>query len=325
MDVDSPLSRVLEALRAAAEPTRLRLIAICAAGEWTVTELTQIVGQSQPRVSRHLKVLAEAGLLDRFREGNWVFYRLADRTEGIARRLVDLLPPAPELERDQRRLEDIRAERQRRARVYFDEHAAEWEQVRRMTVADEEVDRALSELLDEERPATMIDIGTGTGHMLEVMASRLRSGLGIDLSLEMLGVARANLEAAGVRNCQLRHGDMYQLPVPDRTFDAAVLHQVLHFAEDPAAVIREAARVLAPGGRLIIVDLRTHGIETLRDSFAHRRLGFGDEEVAAWVTEAGLEFTVAARLGGKVTETVVWVGRGAAAEAALPAPRRAVA
>ncbi|MFW5833137.1 MAG: ArsR/SmtB family transcription factor [Pseudomonadota bacterium] len=307
----SPMTAWLEALRAAAEPTRLRLLALCAVGEWTVSELTQVIGQSQPRVSRHLKVLADAGLLDRFREGTWVFYRMAPGALG--RSLVDLLPASPELEADRRRLGDVRAERQRRARRYFDGQAAAWEQVRALTVGDAEVDAVLLALLRDAPPATLVDIGTGTGHILRVLAPAIEFGLGIDLSLDMLAVARANLDAAGVANCQLRHGDMYQLPVADRAFDCAVLHQVLHFATEPEAVIREAARVVAPGGRLLVVDLERHDVERLRQDFAHRRLGFTDEEIGGWMRDAGLDLSTVRRLAGKVATIVVWQARAAEA------------
>ncbi len=306
---DTPMAAVLEALRAAAEPTRLRILAICATGEWTVSELTQVLGQSQPRVSRHLKVLAEAGLLERFREGTWVFYRLADRDNPVAARLVELLPESSELSLDRRRLEEVRAERRRKAQAYFDRQAVGWERVRALTVADDEVDRALLEVVGAEPSSTLLDIGTGTGHVLRTLAPRIGYGLGIDLSFDMLAVARANLEAAGVANCQVRHGDMYQLPVADGAFATAVLHQVLHFAEVPAAAIREASRALAPGGRLFVVDLAPHEDETLRQEFRHRRLGFADAEMQGWFEYAGLETGVVHRLPGKVAATVIWEAR----------------
>lgn len=306
-DAADRLGPWLDALRAVAEPSRARLLAMCAAGEWTVSELTQVLGQSQPRVSRHLKVLADAGVLERFREGAWVFYRLGPGTAG--RSLAALLPRAPELEADRKRLETVREERQRRARAYFDGQAAGWEQVRALTVADAEVDAVLLALLREGPCRRLIDIGTGTGHVLRVAAPLVETALGVDLSLDMLAVARANLEAAAVRNGQLRQGDMYQLPVDDAAFDCAVLHQVLHFAAAPEAAIREAARVLAPGGRLIVVDLASHGIERLRSDFAHRRLGFAQGEVVAWMEGAGLVPGPSRRLAGKVAATVIWQAR----------------
>ena len=306
---DTPMAAFLDGLRAAAEPTRLRIMAICAVGEWTVSELTQVLGQSQPRVSRHLKVLAEAGLLERFREGTWVFYRLADRDGRMAARLVELLPDSAEFDLDRRRLEAVRAERRRKAQAYFDRQALGWERVRALTVADDEVDGALLELIGADAPAKLLDIGTGTGHVLRTLAPRIGYGLGIDLSFDMLAVARANLEAAQVVNCQVRHGDMYQLPVADGAFDCAVLHQVLHFAETPAAAVREAARALTPGSRLLVVDLAPHEDETLRLEFRHRRLGFADAEMQGWFEHAGLETGAVHHLPGKVAATVVWEAR----------------
>jgi ArsR family transcriptional regulator len=154
-----------------------------------------------------------------------------------------------------------------------------------------------------------LDIGTGTGHVLRTLAPRIGYGLGIDLSFDMLAVARANLEAAKVANCQVRHGDMYQLPVPDGAFACAVLHQVLHFAETPAAVIHEATRTLEPGGRLLVVDLAPHADETLRQEFRHRRLGFADAEMQGWFEHAGLETAAVHHLPGKVAATVIWEAR----------------
>lgn len=304
---ETPLAGCLDRLRAAAEPTRLRLLALCSMGEWTVSDLVQVVGQSQPRVSRHLKVLAEAGLLERFREGSWVFYRLIDRSgDDVAARLVALLPASPELELDRRRLEDVRAKRRRRAQTYFDGQAWAWERVRALTVADEEVDAALQTLVATTSVSRLIDIGTGTGHVLRTLSADVDAGLGIDLSLDMLHVARANLEDAGVVNCQVRHGDMYHLPVEDSFFDCAVLHQVLHFAEDPASVVREAARVLRPGGHLVVVDLAAHDVEALRRDFAHRRLGFSDHELVDWFARAGLASGDVIRLPGPVAATMIW-------------------
>jgi ubiquinone/menaquinone biosynthesis C-methylase UbiE len=316
---DSPMLGYLEALRAAAEPTRLRIMAICAVGEWTVSELTQVLGQSQPRVSRHLKVLAEAGLLERFREGTWVFYRLGDRDGRRAARLVEMAPDSAEFALDRRRLDEVRAERRRKAQAYFDRQALGWERVRALTVADDEVDLALLEWIGADAPSSLLDIGTGTAHVLRTLAPRIGYGLGIDLSFDMLAVARANLEAAGVVNCQVRHGDMYQLPVADGTFACAVLHQVLHFAEVPAAAIGEATRTLAPGGRLFVVDLAPHDDETLRQEFRHRRLGFADAEIQGWFEHAGLENGAVHHLPGKVAATVIWEARrpGAAVQSRL--------
>ena len=307
---------LLDGLRAAADPSRLRLLAICSQGEWTVSELVQILGQSQPRISRHLKILAEAGLLDRFREGGWVFYRRAQNGEGarIARSLCRLLPgDDPTMGLDQRRLEMVRESRRRQAERFFAERAEVWDSERALAVDPELVETVLRELFIEERPANLLDIGTGTGRILQLLAGQIGFGLGIDLSHDMLAVARANLDRREARNCQVRHGDMYQLALPDGSFAAATLHQVLHYADDPFAALAEAARVLAPGGRLVVIDLARHDVERLREESGHRRLGFSDEEIGRWFAELGLLPDEQRRLEGPELTVVIWTARRAVA------------
>jgi ubiquinone/menaquinone biosynthesis C-methylase UbiE/DNA-binding transcriptional ArsR family regulator len=321
--VSEPLEAFLSGLRAAAEPTRLRLLLICAQGEWTVTELTQILGQSQPRVSRHLKLLTEGGLLERFREGSWVFYRRAESGAGarLARTLCRLLPAeAPELVLDRQRLAAVRAARQEQAARYFAAQAGSWDQERSLHVDEAKVETALLAVFDDLGPRNLLDIGTGTGRILQLLAPRIGFGLGIDLSREMLAIARANLDRAAHRNCQVRHGDMYHLPLPDGGFDAATLHNVLRFADDPAAALAEAARVLRPGGRLVVVDFAPHRLEFLREQHAHRRLGFADAEIREWFAAAGLEFEPPLRLEGDPLTVVIWPARRVGATDALDRP-----
>lgn len=310
MTNESPdLDRLLGGLRAAAEPSRLRLLAICAQGEWTVSELTQIMGQSQPRISRHLKLLAEGGLLERFREGSWVFYRRTQTGEGarLARSLCRLLPEGdPALALDRQRLEAVRRTRRATAERYFDNRAQGWDSERDLGVDGAEVEAALTRLFDDERVPSLLDVGTGTGRILQVLAGRIGFGLGIDTSRDMLAVARANLDLREARNCQVRLGDMYQLPLPDGSFTAVTLHQVLHFADDPLAVLAEARRVLRPGGRLIVVDLAQHDQEWLRLERRHRRLGFGDREMMRWFKELGLVAAPPQRLPGRSLTVVIW-------------------
>jgi ubiquinone/menaquinone biosynthesis C-methylase UbiE len=310
------MESVLAALRAAAEATRLRLLLLLSRGELTVGELTQILGQSQPRVSRHLKLLCDAGLLDRFPEGNRVFYRLADHDgpgREVARRLVELVPEHDALVAlDAERLAALTAARAEAAHAYFRRNAAQWDKIRSLYVDDREVERALGELLPAEGDAAanavrdLLDIGTGTGRMLELFAPRVQRAVGIDLSREMLAVARANLERARLGNCSVRQGDMYQLPLPGGTFDAVLLHQVLHYAERPAAALAEAARMLRPGGRLIVIDFAPHEMEELRSEHEHRRLGFADGEVAGWLRTAGLEAGEVRHLPGSPLTVSIW-------------------
>lgn len=300
---------LLATLKAAAEPTRLRLMALCAHGELTVSELTNILGQSQPRVSRHLKLLCDAGLLDRFREGTFAFYRLAERgaSADLARVLVDAIPADdPTLALDLERLNTIKRSRSEAAAAYFGENARRWHEIRSLHVPEREVEEALLRLLPEAGVGELLDIGTGTGRMLEVLGPRSQRAIGVDQSREMLAVARSNLEAAGLRHCHVRQADMYQLPFSSESFDTAVVHQVLHFAEDPADVLAEAGRVLRPGGRLLIVDFAPHGLEALRAEHAHRRLGFADDEVAAWCRAAGLECGPVVHLPGEPLTVSIW-------------------
>jgi ubiquinone/menaquinone biosynthesis C-methylase UbiE len=311
-DTAETLDVLLGGLRAAAEPSRLRLLAICAQGEWTVSELTQILGQSQPRVSRHLKLLADGGLLERFPEGGWVFYRRAEAGPGarLARSLCRLLPADdPELALDRQRIAAVRSARHDKAAAYFAAHATSWDHIRSLQVDEAMVEGAMLELFDDRPPRSLLDIGTGTGRVLQLLAPRIGFGLGIDLSREMLAVARANLDRAQHRNCQVRQGDMYHLPLPDGSFDAATLHQVLHYADDPAAALAEAARVLRPGGRLVVIDFARHDLAFLREQHAHRRLGFTDGEMRAWFRSAGLAALAPVRLPGRPLTVVIWPGR----------------
>jgi ubiquinone/menaquinone biosynthesis C-methylase UbiE/DNA-binding transcriptional ArsR family regulator len=317
------MDEFLAALRAAAEGTRLRLLALCAESELTVTELTEILGQSQPRVSRHLKLLCEAGLLDRFREGSWVFYRLAQhvRAATLAQLLVDLLPAGDAMiALDRERLAAIKRQREEQAGAYFRANAAQWDRIRSLYIEEREVEAALMKLLPADGIRDLLDIGTGTGRMLEIFAHHVERAVGVDLSREMLAVARVNLERANLRNCSIRHADMYQLPLASLSFDAVVIHQVLHYAERPAAVIAEAARVLRPEGRLVVVDFAPHALEFLRSEHAHRRLGFADAEVAAWCVAASLEPEPAQLLPGNPLTVALWQARRrAGAHAAKPA------
>ncbi|HWL70348.1 MAG TPA: metalloregulator ArsR/SmtB family transcription factor [Geminicoccus sp.] len=324
MDSAGPeLAQLLDGLAAAADPSRLRLLAICAQGEWTVSELVQVLGQSQPRISRHLKILAEAGLLDRFREGSWVFYRRAQDGDGarLARSICRLLPAEDGvLQLDRRRLEVVRAARRRAAEAWFDHHAKAWDEERELGPAETAaIEQALTHLFEGVSTPSLLDIGTGTGRVLQLLASRIGYGLGVDVAQDMLKIARANLDRREARNCQVRHGDMYQLPLPDASFSAVTFHQVLHFADDPFAALAEARRVLAPGGRIVVIDLARHEREDLREARQHRRLGFTDPEMTGWLEELGLQVEPSVQVPGGDLTVVLWSARLADAQV-LPFP-----
>jgi ubiquinone/menaquinone biosynthesis C-methylase UbiE len=287
-----PFAALNAALKAAGEPTRLRILALLAEAELTVTDLTEILRQSQPRISRHLKLLAAAGLVDRFREGSWAFFRLAERdgAAGILREVLARLDPRDAtLTRDRGRLATVRAARAAVAQKYFSTHAAEWDRIRKLHADDADVEAVIREALAGKPFRALLDLGTGTGRMLEILGPDTERGLGIDLSPDMLSLARARLERAGLKHCSVRQGDIYNLALPKDSFDVVIIHQVLHFLDDSAQAIREAARMLRPGGRLMIVDFAPHELEFLRDQYAHRRLGFSPEVVAQWIGAAGLD------------------------------------
>jgi ubiquinone/menaquinone biosynthesis C-methylase UbiE/DNA-binding transcriptional ArsR family regulator len=279
-------------LKAAGEETRLRLLALLAEAELTVTELTEILRQSQPRISRHLRLLAESGLVVRFREGSWAFFRLAEHGDNaeLARLLAAQLDPDdPVVTRDRERLAEVRAARATAAQAYFRAHAAEWDRIRRLHAADAAVEAEIAAALADRPFRSLLDLGTGTGRMLELLGPGLERGLGIDLSLDMLAMARARLDRAGLRQCSVRQGDIYNLALPRDSFDVVIVHQVLHYLDDGARALREAARVLRPQGRLLVIDFAPHELEFLREEHAHRRLGFARETIAQWLEQAGLD------------------------------------
>jgi len=308
-------AHALAALRAAGEATRLRVLALLAGAELNVKDLTQILAQSQPRISRHLKLMAEAGLITRFREGSWVFFRLADSgPEGaLARAIVDSLDPTDlTIARDHARAEAVQKARAEAAQAYFKVHAAEWDRIRALHVAESQVEAAMDEALGEGPFGLLVDLGTGTGRILELFGPRAKKALGFDLNHDMLAYARMKLERAGLAHAQVRHGDLYNVPLPDGAADAVVLHQVLHFLDDPAAAVAEAARVLAPGGKLLVVDFAPHELEFLREQSAHRRLGFARDQLGRMLESAGLKMERFHELSpqpaeGKLTVSL-WLG-----------------
>ncbi|MES2723150.1 MAG: metalloregulator ArsR/SmtB family transcription factor [Pseudomonadota bacterium] len=291
--------QAVEVLRAAGEPTRLRILALLSHEELAVLELCKVLDQSQPRVSRHLKLLAEAGLVERFPDGAWVFYRLV--AGGLARRLadetlavVDLSDPI--LARDAERLQAVRAERSTEAGEYFARNAARWDEIRSLYVSETDVEAAVLEAAGPGPFKRLVDLGSGTGRMLTLLGPHAQAAVGLDLSQQMLNIARRHVADAGLERCELRHGDIFGTRLPGQSADLVVVHQVLHYLGDPAAAVREAARLVAEDGRLIIVDFAPHGLEFLREQHQHRRLGFAEAEMERWLNEAGLTKVRAAAL-----------------------------
>jgi ubiquinone/menaquinone biosynthesis C-methylase UbiE len=302
----------LAIFRALADPTRLRIFHLLREMELSIGELAQVLGQSQPRVSRHVKILADAGLADRRKEGSWVFLGLgSDACVAPLFAAIDDWSRDTEdawVVADRARLAAVRADRAAAAARYFAEHAEEWDAIRSLHVAESAVEQHIMAMLSDGAIGRMVDIGTGTGRMIELIGGRAASALGIDRSPEMLRLARVKLAEAGLDHAELRQGDMYALPLADGSADLVILHQVLHFAQHPAAAIAESARLLAPGGRLLIVDFASHDVEELRARDAHVRLGFGDDQIAGWFSASGLGLDrIEALVGDKLT-VKCWLG-----------------
>jgi ubiquinone/menaquinone biosynthesis C-methylase UbiE/DNA-binding transcriptional ArsR family regulator len=286
-----PSAELVEILRSAGEATRLRLLVLLAHGEFNVKDLTQILSQSQPRLSRHLRLLADARLIERFQEGSSVFYRLTESGPGAAfltQLLAALDPKDALIGRDLARADDLRQEKSAAAQAYFEAHAAAWDEIRSHHAPEAAVEDAMLAAMGQGPFELLIDLGTGTGRILELFAARASRLAGFDANREMLSHARARLAAGGVRNAQLRLGDIFNLPLETGAADAVVIHQVLHFLEEPAKAVAEAARLLKPGGRLLIVDFAPHQLEAMREDYAHRRLGFERELVEDWLRREGL-------------------------------------
>ena len=309
-----PLADLFQAL---ADPSRLRIVALLRSMELSVGELAQVLGQSQPRVSRHVKILADSGLIDRHKEGSWVFLALTGGTitAALANLIDQCLDPDSRalLDADAVRLAEVRADRAEAAARYFAAHAEAWDSIRSLHVPESAVERAIEIAMGDRPLGTLVDIGTGTGRMIELLGPTAAQALGVDRSSEMLRLARVKLDKAGIADASLRQADMYALPLDAACADSVIIHQVLHYAQAPAAAIAEAARVLRPGGRLLVVDFAAHGREELRIADAHLRLGFADEAIAGWFAAAGLDLDLTEHLpGGELTVTL-WRGVKASA------------
>jgi ArsR family transcriptional regulator len=309
-------------LRAAGEPTRLRLLRLLQNGEFNVKDLTQLLGQSQPRVSRHIKLLAEAGLIERYQEGSWVFVRTSSEPgvrSFIEAALSMIAPDDPQILRDAERADQIRAARSLVAQTYFDENAAEWDRIRSLHVPERDVEAAILEALGPGPYELLLDLGTGTGRILELAASHARRLVGIDTNREMLKCARVRLDNAELVNCSVRLTDIYNLPFPEGSAGAVIIHQVLHFLDNPKVALMEAIRVLQPGGRLVLVDFAPHNLEFLRQEHAHVRLGFSAGEISGWLEESGLGPSTYRELqaddvNNNALTVAIWAGEKASAK-----------
>lgn len=307
-------------LRALSEPTRLRIMRLLAHMELAVGEVAQVLGQSQPRVSRHVRILCDAGLAERRKEGAWVFLRSAVAEDSApplgaaAARMLSVAERddagfAARCAEDRRHLAAIRDAREASALAYFARHAGEWDTLRQLHGADGPVEAALETALATEGLGALLDVGTGTGRMAELLAPSARHVTALDKSPEMLRIARARLQALPADRLDLVQGDFTALPFADGAFDTVLFHQVLHYAQAPGTVLEEAARVMRPGARIAVVDLAAHDREELRERHAHARLGFSDEQMLAFLTGAGLTPDLPVALPGDPLTVKIWTAR----------------
>jgi len=314
----APTATMIDVLRALADPTRLRIMRLLTRMELAVGELAQVLGQSQPRVSRHIRILDEAGLAERRREGSWVFLRstLAGDAAPFAGAVAQLLDRgegedpafAAQAEADRLRLGQIRSAREARAADYFARHATEWDVLRSLHSDDATVEAALARLLGGAPLGRVLDVGTGTGRMAELFEPAAQAVVALDNSPEMLRLARARLQHLAPGRVALVQGDFAALPFADASFDTVLFHQVLHYAQSPEAVLAEAARVTRAGGRIAIVDFASHEREELRAAHAHVRLGFSGAQIRALLGSAGFAAEAEQTLAGPELTVMVWTG-----------------
>ena len=318
-------------IKSLADPTRLRIMRLLAAMELAVGELAQVLEQSQPRVSRHVGILCDAGLAERRREGSWVFLHAPSMAEdnALLDAIIHLLATAEREDagfarqclEDRRQLAAIRAAREETAQAYFTRHAGEWDELRQLHSSDAQVEKALVEALANANLGDLLDIGTGTGRIAELLAENAGKVTALDKSLEMLKLARAKLQHLPAGKAELVPGDFTDLPFAEAQFDTVVLHQVLHFAQEPELVLQEAARVTRPGGRIAIVDFAAHNHEELRTRYAHARLGFADNQIKQMLRDAGYIAKVPVALEGGELVVKIWIGQRKGAQATKVQPK----
>ncbi len=318
------MDSLLNIMRALADPTRLRIALLIRQLELSVGEVVQILGQSQPRVSRHIRILHEAGIAQRRKEGSWVFLRCGEHlTNGNMDSLFAMTDgsEARIVQRDLAKLTEVRTARAKMAEAYFALHASEWDDLRSLHVAESQVETAMMQILDVAPLGNVLDVGTGTGRMIELFSGRAARFTAIDNNAEMLRVARAKLPAltSGTDQIEIKLGDFNSLPLADASFDTILFHQVLHYAQEPERVIAEAARVLAPSGRILIADFAAHDNEELRSVHAHARLGFTDDTIARAFAACGLHMAHHTTLDGGALTVKIWLGQKNTNQSEIPA------
>ncbi|MEP3226680.1 MAG: metalloregulator ArsR/SmtB family transcription factor [Parasphingorhabdus sp.] len=315
------MNQILDIFRALADPTRIRIMLLLLQMELAVGELAQILNQSQPRISRHIRILDEAGLAERRKEGSWVFLRPGPAPElELLRRLFrsESVISSTQADADQAQLALIRKARAEMADRYFEAHAQEWDAIRSLHLPEDDVEQAMIALLKDIDLGHMLDIGTGTGRMVEIFGPHSRKVTALDKSPEMLRLARAKLlgnetektpQAELAQKTELKLGDFNSLPIADTEMDSVLLHQVLHYAPHPEAVLAEVSRVLRSGGTVMIADFAPHDHEELRTTHAHARLGFSDERMKRWFADAQIDMVQCRTLDGGQLTVKIWVGR----------------
>jgi ArsR family transcriptional regulator len=305
------MKRMHDIFAALADPTRLKILLLIRDIQLSMGELADILDQSQPRVSRHVRILAETGLVRRHKEGAWVFVGLGDNlpTEEIYSLIDRLLDGRDPCATERTRLLQVRSERQKAVDHWFDAHAAEWDLMRRLEGPVSGVEAEILAAARQPAVGRLLDIGTGTGRMLELLSAQADSAIGVDRSPEMLRLARAKIAGLNLPQTEVRQADMRALPFAAGSFDTVTLHHVLHFADDPAAVLAGAAALLAPGGKILIADYEAHLREELRTLYQHVRLGFDEDAVISWLKASGLTARTLYRQNGPELTVIIWEGR----------------
>ncbi|MCP4922771.1 MAG: metalloregulator ArsR/SmtB family transcription factor [bacterium] len=302
------MEEILQVLKGLGDSSRFRIFFLCSKLELTVSELVRITGLSQSRVSQQLNILVKSKILERNQEGNWAYFRLYRESPylEILLGLNSLTSQTNELSADHERLLEVRKERDGHAQEYFQHYASKWNHIRSLYVNNNEIEKAILTLIQKSGAKILLDIGTGTGRILEISAQQVDFAIGIDCSKEMLAIARSTLDKHEYFNCQVRHADMYRIPFKEGKFDVVTLHMVLHYASNPKASLQEACRTLRGGGQIIVVDFSSHEMEELQDKYAHRWLGFEDAYLQNLLRESGFENISMEQIKGEPLTTNIW-------------------